>query len=232
MTDNEESQRMTDGKCFLCDAVITKSGAVKHFKSCLSERIKMLESKRKSESKKFFHLLVEGSYNPEYWMHIIIQGDTRLEKLDSFLRDTWLECCGHLSAFTINNRRFESEYADDYPVELMTIGVGRLFRVGLKFLHEYDFGSTTGLTLKVVSEWNGKFKGDPIQLIAQNEPPEIPCDKCGKKATQVCAQCSDGGGGWLCDACSKTHECGEEMLLPIVNSPRVGVCGYTGEGGI
>ena len=24
------------------------------------------------------------------------------------------------------------------------------------------------------------------------------------------------------------HECGQEMLLPVVNSPRVGVCGYVG----
>lgn len=26
----------------------------------------------------------------------------------------------------------------------------------------------------------------------------------------------------------KTHECGEDMLLPVVNSPRVGMCDYTG----
>ena len=24
------------------------------------------------------------------------------------------------------------------------------------------------------------------------------------------------------------HECGAEVLLPVVNSPRVGVCGYSG----
>jgi len=35
--------------------------------------------------------------------------------------------------------------------------------------------------------------------------------------------------GWLCDECAPKHKCGEDMLLPVVNSPRVGKCGYTGD---
>jgi len=30
-------------------------------------------------------------------------------------------------------------------------------------------------------------------------------------------------------AYEKDHERGEKMLLPVVNSPRVGMCGYTGQ---
>ena len=33
---------------------------------------------------------------------------------------------------------------------------------------------------------------------------------------------------YLCDACAKEHACGEELLQPVVNSPRAGVCGYPG----
>jgi hypothetical protein len=58
--------------------------------------------------------------------------------------------------------------------------------------------------------------------LASNEPPLIFCEVCGEPATEVCAQCVYEGAGWLCDAC------GEEMLLPVVNFPRVGMCGYTG----
>ena len=36
------------------------------------------------------------------------------------------------------------------------------------------------------------------------------------------------GGGLLCEDCAKTHEGGEDMLLDVCNSPRMGVCGYTG----
>jgi len=32
----------------------------------------------------------------------------------------------------------------------------------------------------------------------------------------------------LCDECAKQHACGMDMLLDVVDSPRVGECGYTG----
>ena len=49
---------------------------------------------------------------------------------------------------------------------------------------------------------------------------------CGKPATSVCTVCVYEEGGWLCAECAKAHECGEEMLFPVVNSPRVGMCAY------
>ena len=36
-----------------------------------------------------------------YWMHLEATSSTTLATLDRFLWDTWLKCCGHLSAFTI-----------------------------------------------------------------------------------------------------------------------------------
>lgn len=65
-------------------------------------------------------------------------------------------------------------------------------------------------------------------MLARNHPHEIECSYCGKPATHVCRECIYDDGGWLCDDCTEKHECGEEMLLPVVNSPRVGVCAYTG----
>jgi hypothetical protein len=68
-----------------------------------------------------------------------------------------------------------------------------------------------------------------IQILARNAPPLITCEICGEIAPLVCAQCIWSDEGWLCDKCAGEHKCGEEMLLPLVNSPRVGMCGYTGE---
>jgi hypothetical protein len=111
----------------------------------------------------------------------------------------------------------------------MRVQVGSLLSPGVQFSHEYDFGTTTELRLKVVSEREGEVKGkSSIQVLARNEPPTIPCNVCGKPATHVCSQCIYEGTGWLCETCSEEHECGEEMLLPVVNSPRVGMCAYTG----
>ena len=63
--------------------------------------------------------------------------------------------------------------------------------------------------------------------LARNLPPKILC-ACGELATQVCGQCNYDATSWLCKKCAAKHECGEEMFLPVVNSPRVGVCAYTG----
>ena len=40
----------------------------------------------------------------------------------------------------------------------------------------------------------------------------------------VYGECED----FVCDQCLESHECGEEMVLDVVNSPRMGVCGYVG----
>lgn len=104
--------------------------------------------------------------------------------------------------------------------------------VGQKFTHEYDFGSTTYLKLRVVSEREGvAHKGrNAIQIIARNLQPEIPCRECGKPAVVA-----EPGGYFiwdsaLCKQCAKKDtEWSYEDMLPIVNSPRTGVCGYTGD---
>ena len=164
-------------------------------------------------------------------MHLEAPASSSLAELDAFLRNTWLECCGHLSAFTIGQRRYTDVPAYDEPADDerdLDIALGDVLAEGMKFHHEYDFGSTTVLSLKVVSEWQEGAGGGGIRLLARNEPPAIPCDECGKPATSVCCECVDYENGWLCKACAMKHECGEDMLLPVVNSPRVGTCDYRG----
>jgi hypothetical protein len=39
----------------------------------------------------------------------------------------------------------------------------------------------------------------------------------------------NSGNPFFCAKCSEEHEDGEEMMLPVVNSPRMGECGYDGE---
>lgn len=116
----------------------------------------------------------------------------------------------------------------EYDEKGMKIALGDILGKGIRFHREYDFGTTTELTLRVVTEGEGETKGKSIQLLARNEAPLIKCELCDEAATQVCSQCIDSGEGWLCDECAGEHECGEEMFLPVVNSPRVGMCGYTG----
>ena len=108
----------------------------------------------------------------------------------------------------------------------MNARLDKVLSIGLKFIHEYDFGTTTTLLLRVVSERSGK--SGKIRVVARNELPDFKCE-CGKPAKDICSQCVWNGDGFLCKDCSEEHECGEDMLLPFVNSPRSGMCGYTGD---
>ena len=84
--------------------------------------------------------------------------------------------------------------------------------------YEYNFGSTTELLVKVISEDEGEMKGKAIQVLARNTLPIIACDGCGEPATSLCMQCIYEDKGCLCDRCARSHACGEERLLPLVNS--------------
>jgi hypothetical protein len=175
-----------------------------------------------------YHVVVESRYGKAYWLHVGLPVDAPLSALDSFLRRIWLECCGHMSCFSIGPLRYASSPMGELAERGMRVALNRVLEVGTSFTYEYDYGSTTELKLRVVGLREHETKGKGVVLLARNDAPEIACDVCGKPATQVCGDCSWSGGGWLCDGCGRKHKCGEDMLLPVVNSPRVGVCGYSG----
>jgi hypothetical protein len=218
---------VSNGKCHLCGGVFAKAAMTGHLKSCARKQDAAGASTAEKGAKRrpVFHLSVEGRYQPEYWMHLEMSADATLDTLDRFLRDVWLECCGHMSAFEIEGESY-SVQPMDFNAGDMEVKLKDLLAPGMKFFHAYDFGSTTHLTLKVVAERESAIKKDQVKTLARNEPPVIPCSRCGAPAAQVCTQCIYSGEGWLCEKCAGDHKCGEEMLLPVVNSPRVGVCGY------
>ena len=220
------ARQTSQGKCNLCGKTFSKQAMTRHLDKCKQEH-----SQRDTGTKRILHLQVEGRHAREYWLHIEMPADAKLQDLDRFLRKIWLECCGHLSAFTIAGQTYDvSPEGDPWSGRKpkgMSAKLGDVLEPGVKFEHEYDFGSTTELALKVVAQRQGALKS--IVILARNDPPNIPCGVCGKPAAQVCTQCMyEGPKGWLCEEHALEHECGEDYFLPVVNSPRVGVCGYTG----
>jgi len=215
------------GKCDLCGSVFDKAAMTTHLKSCRRKHTAATAPEKGSKKTTAFHLLVEGRHLPEYWMHLETPAEATLDTLDQFLRDIWLECCGHMSAFEIDGTTYSVAPmdSDEQPLDARLKDV---LAPGVKFSHAYDFGSTTHLTLKVVAEGESDLTKQEIRVLARNEPPVIPCGRCGKPVAQICTECSYSPEGWLCEGCAAEHACGGEMLLPVANSPRVGVCGYMG----
>ena len=211
----------TTGTCKICNSEITRKGRNRHLISCFKKNNKIGDND-------YFLLSIEGKYDSNYWMNIIVKKNCKLKALDSFLREIWLDCCGHLSVFEIKGVSYSVSPDVEFDDKSMNYKIGDILDVKDKFIHIYDFGSSTELILKVLSEFSIEKNIKSTEILARNQMPKIKCNNCDNLATNVCCDCIYEESGWLCDKCSQDHECGEEMLLPVVNSPRVGVCGYCG----
>jgi hypothetical protein len=228
------ARQISKGTCSFCQAEFSKSSMVRHLETCQQRVIADAKatSRQKGQQTRKLHLVVEGRDLPMYWMHLEVTASTTLATIDQFLRNTWLECCGHLSAFEIGGVRYAVDAGMDDGWEMneksMRVRLDKVLSPGQLCSYEYDYGTTTDLRLRMISERNVEAKDIAIQVLARNIAPVIQCEMCGKVATRVCSQCIFEENGWLCDACAEGHECGEEMLLPVVNSPRVGMCAYAG----
>ncbi|MFV0572855.1 MAG: hypothetical protein ACK5M1_10565 [Xanthomarina gelatinilytica] len=245
----------SEGKCIYCSKTYKKAGINRHL-------AKHLEDESATNPKgKSFHINIEANPrwgNAPYFLSVLMDGNAKMKVLDDFLRSIWLECCGHLSAFRIPQRRqggtmfdfleaerlLEEDKIEEYEVLMETsmgeIPMGRkaqeVFYEGMKLEYEYDFGSSTELLVSVLGEYSFKPKSR-VLLLSRNEPLDIQCETCGKAiATEVCTVCSGyEDEGIFCTKCAKKHaknceDFEDYAAMPIVNSPRMGVCAY--EGGI
>ncbi|MEX2281231.1 MAG: hypothetical protein WEE89_01960, partial [Gemmatimonadota bacterium] len=160
-------------------------------------------------------------------LHLEVAGSASMQVLDGYLRKIWLDCCGHSSQWSMG-RAWSGR-----PIP-MSAKAGPVFRPGVELVHVYDFGTTSETRVKVIDTRQGAATSRrPIVLLARNDAPRISCMECEGDAEWLCLQCvydleADGG---LCAAHGQVHpheDYGE--LMPVVNSPRMGVCGYTGPG--
>lgn len=203
----------------------------RHLQTCLPAR----EPAKGKKTVRLFQIRAEGQYARQYWLYLEIPADAPLTLLDSFLRAVWVECCGHLSNFEIDGVRYEVDtgmvdgmrnfFGAPRAQSMRRYHLGNVLQVGQTFHYQYDYGTTTYLQLKVVGEREGPRPKEPVRLLARNYAPMYRCVRCGERAEWVNA--------WreyepLCRTHAQEHPDGEDAFLPVVNSPRVGECGYTG----
>ena len=202
------------GTCELCRDELAKARMAAHLIACASAH----DSGPRQE--RLIQVKVEAEGAPEYWLYLEGRESATLQQVDLLLRQTWLECCGHMSAFRIG--RLE-------PAK--PTALGDVFRSkGLAFQYEYDFGSTTALKGKVVAFRSGWMGRSAVRLLARNAALPWVCQQnCDHPATLICPFCIHEGPSLFCKRHAPSHPCAkEEVWLPVVNSPRMGVCGYTG----
>ena len=100
---------------------------------------------------------------------------------------------------------------------------------GRKATSDYDFGSTTRLTIARTGARAGRIGRSAIRLLVRNTPIPWSCGVCGgAPATLICCAHESADSPFVCEAHQADHGCDDETFLPVVNSPRMGVCGYGG----
>lgn len=114
-----------------------------------------------------------------YWLVIEVKDTATLKDVDQFLRNIWLECCGHLSAFEIDGLSYKSFPGTDSPwgraVKSMKYKLKTVFQKGMSIGYEYDFGSTTELVVDVKDQRTGDDKKEKILILSRNNPPVFGC---------------------------------------------------------
>lgn len=216
------------GTCKLCKERVAKDETTKHLETCAPKHDK------KSKAAKVFTIRVDSPYtNGTHWLDIEAKAASNLESLDEFLREIWLECCGHMSAFNTGDGPFQGEIYNRQAFEPddkdMSYSIESLFEVGTRFGYVYDFGSSTHLTLEIISEREGSIGRNAVRLLVQNEMPDNTCGKCDKPAKWINnVEMYDGEGSPLyCNKHRKEYD-GEDdyAFLQFLNSPRTGECAY------
>lgn len=218
-------KKQTRGKCAFCGREMTKGGLSKHLRTC-PQRAEAIAKTDPGPDKgqALYHLQIQDAWQGDFWLHLEMRGSATLADLDHYLRAIWLECCGHLSQFSVGGWS-GNEISKQRRIE-------QIFRPGLELTHIYDFGTSSETRIKMVDVRKGNaLTSHPLFLMARNDQPEAQCIECDALASWLCLECvyEMDGPGTLCDEHAQSHphdDYGEPM--PLVNSPRVGMCGYAG----
>ena len=215
----------SSGQCSYCGQITSKGGMSKHLSACAQRQAILVKAQTsKMSDERLHHLRVQADGLPMFWLDLEMRGSATLKDLDHYLRAIWLECCGHLSQFSIGGWRGQEIS--------MSRKIDAVFQPDVTLTHIYDFGTSSETFIKSIAMRQGKpIVPNPIALMARNVMPEARCIECDQPAHWFCNQCmiEDQTPGTLCDIHVETHphdDYGEPIEL--VNSPRMGMCGYTG----
>ena len=210
------------GICRYCGEEVVKQSIGKHLDKCAKRQAAIAEAVGTSEM--LVRLRAECAWDKRFFLDLEVRGSAKLSDLDKYLRAIWLECCGHLSEFCYD------PWVDTIP---STRKVETVFKNRKTAMHLYDMGTTSETLLTEISTRQGvSTTKNPIVLLIRNKIPEVECDDCKKPASWLCKEClyEEGEPSYLCDSCIGPHGHTENYGPPIllVNSPRLGMCGYDG----
>lgn len=173
------------------------------------------------------NLLVRVTYpeDPTFWLYAAVKMDATLRHIDNFIRNTWVECCGHASFFEEDGVQYTSN-TRILPGRSMNAKAADVLKPGVPVDYEYDLGTPTDLQVEQVGMIRMESRREKLLYLAQNYMPKYKCVRCGRRAELVARPGLEPiADSVICARCSR-KETESGRYLPLLNSPRTGVCGY------
>ena len=192
------------GMCHICQQTVAGHRIRRHLSRCIPARVglTMVQDPLSHISQRTAHISIRAPGKP-HWLELGVRCDVTLRELDKFLRSAWLECCGHLSHFLIDDviysvmvpmpwedRYFEPEYEGEENWRHMGEIIDSVIAPLTKFEYEFDYGATTELELEclaVLGDLVGQvspkqpWHGGKIVILGQNHSQQT-CLKCQQPA--------------------------------------------------
>ena len=192
------------GTCNICQETVPGNRIRRHLMRCIEACTGLSPSRdvrrkdRRRTSLKTAHISVRSREQP-HWLELGVRCDATLRDLDKFLRSLWLECCGHLSQFKINDVtysgavpmpgdkwHFEPMYEGEEAWRHMGRSVNAAIPVLTRFEHEFDYGTPTELVLEHVAVFgelvqrlvpSQRWHGGKVVILARNHSLQA-CLRC------------------------------------------------------
>jgi hypothetical protein len=181
MAKQSTQKETSTGMCHFCGETFVKSKMAGHLKTC---KVRLASMKEEGgQVQRLFHLFVEGTDRSSYWMHLEVPAAAMLVDIDDFLREIWLECCGHLSEFTIKGTSYASVAEEGWGV-----GFGAMEdeEVGVDNGSERSQPSAETIATQIAenlsAEMHADLKDVPVsqieeklvEMLSENLPPGVP----------------------------------------------------------
>lgn len=178
MAKHSTQKVISTGMCHFCGETFAKSKMAEHLKTC---KVRLSSQKQEGHVQRLFHLFVEGTYRPNYWMHLEVPAEAMLADLDDFLRAIWLECCGHLSEFTIKDVSYSSVAEEDWGASFALAGeteVGSNGRGGQPSAETIATQIAENLSTEMHADLKdvsiSQIEEKLVEMLSENLPPGVP----------------------------------------------------------
>lgn len=201
------------GFCLICRQPVTLKSTFGHLLSC---------KKRGQTPDSSFLMEIKTTEYPCYWLYLAVSDSARLSDIASVLSDIWLGN-EHDSSFIFNKKTVSSL---DSGVDF-TMRVGEIFEEDGNCTYLYNISTPTLLKLTLKGMISYKPPNGIICVIARNSSPDYDCDICGNPAFFFCdTYYIEKKKPLLCQDCLQVHDCTDDTIHVIANSPHSGIEGY------